>query len=146
MAEFILEWGVTCQDFLLCVYHDYTEHANSALCDVYLEAMVSLGSEIFIHWMVLPALSCWKDPWPLNFCISWGLVNLFGLLSVFSARLLLEVVVLFSLAIWIPRYWSVSKVFHFFLPHYSVTFTCLTSVIRKGQLKASCPLGIENCS
>lgn len=26
------------------------------------------------------------------------------------------------------------------------TFACSTSVIRKGQLKTLCPLGIENCS
>lgn len=82
MARSILVREVISQDSLLRVYHDYAEHGTSALRDVYLEAMVSLGSEIFIHWMVLPALSCWKDPWPYCFCISWDSVNLFGLPSV----------------------------------------------------------------
>lgn len=56
-------WRIICQDSLLCVYHAYTERASLALCDVYLEVLVPLGSEIFILWMVLSALSCWKDPW-----------------------------------------------------------------------------------
>lgn len=29
----------------MCAYHAYTEQANSALCDVYLEVVVSLGSD-----------------------------------------------------------------------------------------------------
>lgn len=132
MARFILVWGVICQDVLLCVYHDCTEHATSALCDVYLEAMVSLGSEIFIHWMVLPALSCWKDPWPHSFCISWDSVItgapecVFSWIPTWSGGIALVI----SLVTQIMIYFKVVSL----LLYYSVYLCLLDFVVRKSQL------------
>lgn len=98
----------------------------------------------FIEWFCL-LYPVERIPDHKFFSINWDLVNLFRLLSVFSVGLLLEIVVLFSLAIWIPRQWSISKVFQLFLPHllFSVSSPAWLRWSERDSLKLSVLLALR---
>lgn len=148
MAEFILVWGVTCQDFLLYVYHDYyracklsfmwclpggcgffgirdLHSLNGSACFILLKGSLTIK---FFH-----PLRFSKFIWASECIFSW--TSTWGSGIVLISNLDTQIVIYFKGVLVLPASFIIQY-----------TFACFTSMIRKGQFKTFCSLGIENCT